>query len=52
MLKILEKDNPAEVGARCVSEKEMTAAMKRLGMSHAMRMTTSRNALSSTVGTS
>ena len=36
----------------CASEKCMAAAVKRLGMTHTMRMTTSRYALSTTVRTS
>ena len=27
-------DNPADVGTKCVSEKDMAASVKRLGMSH------------------
>ena len=36
----------------CVSEKGMAAAVKRLRMTHTMRMTTSRYPLSTTVRTS
>ena len=46
------EDNPADVSTKCVSEKDMAESMKRLGLSHVMRMTTSRNALGTTVGTS
>ena len=45
ILQVPGEDNPADVGTKCVQEKDMAVSMKRLGMSHAMRMTTSRNAL-------
>ena len=37
-----ELENPADVGATCVPEKEMAAALKLLGMRHSLRMTSLR----------